>query len=46
MLIDHLAPMRRAVARLGPERTAILLESLGILAEEISRDDDDPTVPS
>jgi DNA-binding MarR family transcriptional regulator len=35
---SKLAPLRRGLARMGRERAAVLVEALGVLAEEISRD--------
>ncbi|MHB8219039.1 MAG: MarR family winged helix-turn-helix transcriptional regulator [Acidimicrobiales bacterium] len=37
VLESKLAPLRRGLARMGPEAAAALLEGLGILAEEIGR---------
>jgi DNA-binding MarR family transcriptional regulator len=37
VLAAKLAPIRRALARLGPEQTDGLLKGLGILAEEVAR---------
>jgi DNA-binding MarR family transcriptional regulator len=33
---SKLAPLRRALARMGPERAQALLEGLGVLAEEVA----------
>jgi len=38
-LAGVLAPLRRAVDRLGPKRAAVLVELLGVLADEMNRDE-------
>ncbi|HLN15358.1 MAG TPA: MarR family transcriptional regulator [Acidimicrobiales bacterium] len=40
VLATALAPLRRALDRIGPERVAVLLQSLEVVAEEMAREDE------